>query len=218
MNQLIWAVKNKQSFRQLQHDYDIPALHAASQHVHEAFNSNGLLSELAANENNFGGVKWAEWQRAFGCTPVEYEAVWEVVGGNDVYEPAFFCHCPNFDTWLKIYAELLSIPRYVGAKRFCKDPFLYSLHIFKSGYATDPRYIEGIGKWMNILWDDYVDTIGGIKYGGALTLDGGILPGPYWIENDIMLGPIDPLISVIVDQGGKYKWLQPVRTGEIKTR
>lgn len=217
MNQLDWARANKQHFRQLQHDHQIPALHAAAQHIHEAFNSNGSLSGLAELDCNYGGLKFAEWQRQYGCTPVTYKTD-EFLDGAWIKVDAQFCHCPDFGAWLRVYAHLLSIERYQPAKRFSRDPFLYSLHICKGGYATDPAYLQGIGKWMNLLWDDYADTVGSIRYAGAITIDGGILPGPYWIENDVMHGPVDPLIHTIVEQGGGYRWEQPTRTGLVVTR
>lgn len=167
--QVQWAVANKAKFVELQRRSGIPALWAAAQHCHEAFNGDGTMSALLAKDNNGGGLKWAAWQAELGCTPVEYPT-WEWVNGQNVKVVAKFCHAPSFDTWLQVYAHLLTLPRYQPALQYAADPTLYGAKVWAAGYATDPAYlakraedgsIGGVVKWLLELWPHYADTLPG---------------------------------------------------------
>lgn len=106
MNALEWAVSVKPDLVRLQDETGIPALWAAAQMAHESASGQGL-SELARKAHNYAGLKWAEWQRKYGCSPVSF-GTWEVLDGSRVDVQAAFCSCPSWEVWLKVYAALLT--------------------------------------------------------------------------------------------------------------
>ena len=159
MNVLDWSRSVKPDLLQLQQTTGIPALWAVAQMCHEsAVDGESGLSDLATNAQNYAGLKWAEWQRRYGCSPVQY-GTWEVLDGQNVTLDAAFCRSPSWPVWLKVYADLLTGSPYSPALAYGSDPLLYGLHVWQSGWATDPQYIVGVGGWMTRLYPDYQDTV-----------------------------------------------------------
>lgn len=154
---LDWVRRVKPDLVHLQVRTGIPALFAAAQMCHESYSNSGL-SELATRCHNYAGMKWASWQAEFGCTPAIF-GTWEHIDGADVAVADAFCSCPDWPTWLKVYESLLTGKLYSGALRYAADPMLYALEVWQRGWATDPAYFLGIGKWIRALWVDYADTI-----------------------------------------------------------
>lgn len=158
MSIIDWAVSVKEDLLKLQSDTGIPALFAISQMCHES-SYNGGLSELAAKCQNYAGIKWVGgWQLDYGATPVVY-GTWENIDGQNVSLDDTFAKFPDWQTWLKAYAHLLSFDRYKPALAYAADPMLYALHVWRGGWATDPAYLAGIGGWMSKLWVHYSDTL-----------------------------------------------------------
>jgi hypothetical protein len=54
------------------------------------------LSELALKAHNYAGLKWAEWERDYGCEPVTY-GTWEVLNGQRVDLQDAFCKAPSWE-------------------------------------------------------------------------------------------------------------------------
>jgi hypothetical protein len=158
MGALEWAIGAKSEFVKLQKATGVPAWGAAAHHCHEAWNVDGTMSSLAAKYNNHTGMKAAKWQKEFGCGTVDLPT-WEVIDGRDVKVTATFCTCPDFATWLKVYALLLTGKTYGGALAYRHDPYLYIKQVWKSGWATDPAYMDGIERWMKVLAPYYADTV-----------------------------------------------------------
>lgn len=156
--QLTWAREVKPDLVAFQERTGIPAMWAAAQMIHEAWNSNGKLSDLAAKCNNYAGMKWRDWQGAYGCSPVSMRT-WEVLSGERVDLTDAFCSCPDWATWLQVYEALLQTDRYRPALAYAADPMLYGWMVWKRGWATDPRYIVSVGEWLTRIYPDYQDTI-----------------------------------------------------------
>ncbi|HYG58296.1 MAG TPA: glucosaminidase domain-containing protein [Symbiobacteriaceae bacterium] len=152
-----WARSIKPALVDLQARTGIPALFAAAQFCHES-HVNGGLSRLATDHHNYAGLKWAVWQAEYGCQPVRM-GTWEVIDGQRLDVVDAFCSVPSWAVWLEVYAALLTGDRYGQAREYAADPLLYALHVWRSGWATDPAYLAGIGGWMSLLWADYADTI-----------------------------------------------------------
>lgn len=195
MNALEWAVSVKPDLVRLQDETGIPALWAAAQMAHESASGQGL-SELARKAHNYAGLKWAEWQRKYGCSPVSF-GTWEVLDGSRVDVQAAFCSCPSWEVWLKVYAALLTGNHYRPALAYNGDPALYGKQVWKLGYATDPKYIEKAMEWMYKLYDAYADTLPRLRgdrrqpvpirdAGGRHVCDG-------WIEQGTTVAPVRQL-------------------------
>ncbi|HEY3367764.1 MAG TPA: glucosaminidase domain-containing protein [Symbiobacteriaceae bacterium] len=175
-----WARSVKDDLVHLQQLTGIPALWAAAQHCHEGFNDDGSMSRLFAVDNNGAGLKWADWQEQYGCTPVTYPTQeWDPGAGRMIEVNARFCHCPSWDVWLQVYAHLLSLDRYLPAYQFKADPYLFGAALWAAGYATDPRYLAGrdddgnatgIIVWLMRLWPIYVDTLPAITPGRSVEI------------------------------------------------
>lgn len=157
MTVLEWARSVKPDLLRLQQERGIPALWSAAQMAHESASGDGL-SELARKANNYAGLKWAEWERSYGCTPVTY-GTWEVLDGQRVDLAAAFCSCPSWEIWLKVYGDLLTGTFYGPALKYAGDPLLFGSAIWRAGWATDPNYLVGTSKWMAALYADYQDTL-----------------------------------------------------------
>lgn len=159
MTVLEWAKSVKPDLVKLQATHGIPALWAAAQMCHESAVGGGSgLSELAAKANNYAGLKWASWEAAYGCSPVNY-GTWEVLNGQRVDLTDAFCSCPSWAVWLQVYAGLLTSSTYSPALAFAADPLLYGLQVWQCGWATDPAYLTGVGWWMQQLLPTYEDTL-----------------------------------------------------------
>jgi len=191
-----WAQSVKGDLVSLQEKHGIPALFAAAQMAHESAISGGnSLSSLATECQNYAGLKWATWQGQFGCKPARY-GTWEEIDGVATAVEDAFCASPTWETWLEVYASLLTADRYRPALAFAHDPLLYGFHVWQAGWATDSRYIVGIARWMAALWDIYQDTIPGkaparrpvtIVDGEGKELCQG------WLEGSRTIAPIRPV-------------------------
>jgi hypothetical protein len=152
---LDWARSVKADLVKLQNETGIPALFAAAQMVHES-NSGGELSGLA-RRHNYAGIKARDWQKKFGCGSVPLPT-WEEIDGKPQQVMADFCTCPDWQTWLKVYAALLTGTTYGGALQYAADPLLYGGMVGRI-WATDSVYLPKLMTWMLALWPDYADTI-----------------------------------------------------------
>lgn len=156
---IAWAREVKPLLVELQASAGIPAAGAVAQMIHEAWNPGGwTLSRLAAEYHNFAGMKWAEWQRQHGGRPVSLKT-WEEVDGQPVDLVDAFAAYPSFAAFLGAYAELLKFPRYRGALAYAAQPLLWLHQVWASGWATDSRYLGGLGHWMTATWPVYQDTV-----------------------------------------------------------
>lgn len=154
-----WATTVKPDLVRLQQETGVPALWAAAQMAHEsAVDGGDALSELATKHHNYAGLKWAEWEKGFGCAAATM-GTWEEISGNAVSLEDSFCSCPSWEVWLQVYAQLLDFDRYRPAKAFGHDPLLYGFHIWQGGWATDSRYIVEVAGWMTRLYELYSDTL-----------------------------------------------------------
>lgn len=153
-----WARSVKSALVALQIQHGIPAAWAAAQMSHESAVDGGRrLSELATQHHNYAGLKWAEWQRGYGCRPVRM-GTWEEIGGVATALEDAFCSCPSWEVWVRVYSDLLTSARYRPALTFAQDPLLYGFHVWQAGWATDSRYLTGVAKWLTWLSNDYRDT------------------------------------------------------------
>lgn len=197
-----WALSVKPDLVKLQKEKGIPALWAAAQMCHESYNGNDGLSGLAQDANNFAGLKWAEWERAYGCEPVSY-GTWEVLDGQRVDLTDAFCKCPDWETWLKVYGDLLTGRYYSPALAYGADPFLYGYHIWKCGWATDPNYLVGTGHWLTELYDLYADTLPTAQQAAAAPQTipikdaNGNLLAEGWLENSKTVVPLRKLAEAL---------------------
>lgn len=187
MNIFNWAASVKADLVRLQQEHGIPALFAAAQMCHESYNTQtGGLSELAAKCHNYAGMKWASWQAEYGARPVVY-GTWEVIGGQDQRVTAAFAAFPSWEAWLAAYASLLRSGRYRGALLFAADPLLYGWNVWRSGWATDPNYLERLAGWMADLWGLYADTLPGAPMARVevpIRDAGGRLLATGWLDGD----------------------------------
>jgi flagellum-specific peptidoglycan hydrolase FlgJ len=182
MNVIEWARSVKPGLVNLQNAKGIPALFSAAQMCHESSLPGGAgLSELALKAHNYAGLKWAEWERDYGCEPVTY-GTWEVLNGQRVDLQDAFCKAPSWEVWLQLYGDLLTGKYYGGALNYRHDPFLYGFHIWQAGWATDPAYLTALAGWISQLYPDYADTIPlapyqvvPIRTGGGRRLASGLL-------------------------------------------
>jgi flagellum-specific peptidoglycan hydrolase FlgJ len=159
VNVIEWAKSVKPDLVKLQQEKGIPALWSAAQMCHEsAVNGGAGLSELALNAQNYAGLKWAEWEKEYGCEPVTY-GTWEVLNGQTVNLNDAFCKAPTWEVWLQVYGDLLSGRYYGPALEYKNDPMLYGIHVWQLGWATDPNYLIAVSGWMSRLYADYADTI-----------------------------------------------------------
>lgn len=208
-----WARSTKAGFVRLQSDHGIPAIFAAAQHVHEGFNSDGAMSGLARDDFNFAGLKWVEWERTYGCTPVTYPTS-EYIDGKWVKVEAQFCHCLSFNVWLKVYADLLTSDPYKDHLQYRMDPLLYGYMVGRT-WATDPRYVVGIANAMALVWDDYADTLPQRKYPSAnVRVDGGLVECEATIVNGKTFAWLKPVVQAI---GAVTGWSDPTKTMTINT-
>lgn len=209
MNAMEWARSAKAEFVTLQIQTDIPALFAAAQHCHEGFNANGAMSELLAEHSNGCGLKWAEWEAEFGCSPVAYLTT-EYIGGKYVQVTDDFCHCPDWQTWLKVYTSLLTGNTYGPAMRYANDPLLYAFHVGRK-WATDIAYVQGIAKWMTALWPDYADTLPGGRY-QSIPVHVGAVEVPCNARLELGRTRMD-LRPVVEALGATVEWVAPEQGG-----
>lgn len=161
MTVIDWARSVKPDLVRMQQQHGIPALWAAAQMAHEsAVDSGTRLSELARLHHNYAGLKWADdgWQAEFGCKPVRM-GTWEVIDGQAVDVIDAFCSCPDWHTWLRVYAALLTGPTYKAALQYAAAPLLYGWAVWRAGWATDPAYVAAAASWVARLWPDYADSL-----------------------------------------------------------
>ncbi len=227
-----WAKSVKADLVKLQEKQQIPALFAAAQMCHESAGSSARgLSELAEYGNNFAGMKWAEWQRQFGCEPVTM-GTWEVLDGQHVDVEDAFCKCPTWEVWLNVYGTLLNKSIYQPAQQYFLDPLMYARKVAQCGWATDPNYVLRIADWMELLFDAYADTLvfapGGqaaasvqapvkapdptpapipVVFGGQKICDG-------WIQNDRTVAPLRQLAESL---GYRASWDPTAKAVTIET-
>lgn len=174
---------------------------------HESANDGkASLSALALDAHNYAGLKWAEWEREYGCEPVTY-GTWEVLDGTRVDLTDAFCKCPSWEVWLQVYAGLLTGSWYKPALSFAADPMLYGLHVWQKGWATDPAYLIDVGGWMSRLLESYADTLpatGAVKVTTAqaaqtipiLDVQGRKLTDG-WLEGDFTVVRLRPLLEAL---------------------
>lgn len=203
---LDWARSVKNDLLKLQQETGIPALWAAAQFVHESCVRGGEgLSDLATKCHNYAGLKWRDWQKEYGCSPVNMQT-WEVIGGERVDLSDAFCSCPDFATWLKVYSALLLADRYKPALAYAADPMLYGWMVWKSGWATDPNYIASVGNWLTKLYDDYKDTIVEPTRQAVPVEDaGGACVAEGWIQYNRTVVLLRPLLESL---GYQVEWVQ----------
>lgn len=223
MNVIEWAQSVKQDLVKLQQETGIPALWAAAQMCHEsAVDGGDGLSGLAREAHNYAGLKWADWEKTYGCEPVTY-GTWEVLNGQEVDLNDAFCKCPDFQTWLKVYGGLLTGHLYSPALQYASDPFLYGYQVWQGGWATDPNYLVGTGAWMARLFDIYADTIPSspkaqvavalqketvtVKDGDGNTLCEG------WLEGEQTVAPVRKLAEAL---GLTVEWDEATQTVTLR--
>jgi flagellum-specific peptidoglycan hydrolase FlgJ len=93
-------------------------------------------SGLAANYNNFGGIKAAwDWKGKVVVLPTR-----EVIKGKTITVQAAFRHYDSAADYFKgRYDFLKKNPRY--KRLFASDDYIAESHLFQAcGYATDPNY------------------------------------------------------------------------------
>ncbi|MGE5675281.1 MAG: hypothetical protein ACM3XM_15635 [Mycobacterium leprae] len=131
-----WARSKKADLIRLQQETGTPALWAAAQMCYESAVDGGEgLSEFAARTNNYARLKWAEWQRDYGCQPVQYDTH-DVVNGQTVTRKETYCACPTWQVWLRVYGQELC----------------------RAGRSADPQYNAGVAEWMARLAAAYTET------------------------------------------------------------
>lgn len=156
---ITWALQVKHDLVEMQRATGIPAAGAVAQMIHEGWNPGGWTkSRLADQYNNWAGLKWAEWQRRHGGRPVSL-ATWEEIDGDRVDLVDAFAAFPSVSHFLAAYQELLTFPRYRGALAYSSQPLLWLHQVWASGWATDSRYLGGLGHWMAVTWPIYQDTL-----------------------------------------------------------
>lgn len=163
MSILTWAREIKPDLVRLQAETRIPALFAAAQFCQESYDRDkpDELSDLARLHYNYAGLKFASWQLQFNCQSVDMRTN-EVLNGASVSLDAAFCSCQNnggWQTWLKVYASLLTGSYYGPALGSAADPMLYAAQVWRRGWATDPAYLTGISTWMVQLLPYYAETL-----------------------------------------------------------
>ena len=216
MNIFDWATSVKPDLVRFQQEHGIPALFAAAQMCHESYNTQtGGLSELAAKCHNYAGMKWAAWQAEYGARPVVY-GTWEVIGGQDQRVSAAFAAFPSWEAWLAAYASLLTGSLYRGALLFASDPLLYGWNVWRSGWATDPNYLEKLAGWMADLWPHYADTlpVAPVARTEVPILDvGGRLLATGWLEGSTTVAPVRPVAEGL---GYTVDWHQEERAVTLR--
>lgn len=194
---LAWAQNVKPDLLQLQQQTGIPALFMAAQMCHES-DSGGEPSQLAGKCNNWSGIKWAAWQQEFGCYPVNM-ATWEEINGERTDLIDAFMGCPNWGTFLRAYASLLTGRTYSFCLKYAADPLLYGSAVGRI-WATDSRYTIGLSRWMIDLWEIYADTLRPaqpeprivtvLDAGGTWLCDG-------WLQSDRTVVPVRALAEAM---------------------
>jgi hypothetical protein len=217
---LAWAEEIRPQLLALQRDTGLPALGVVSQWLHEAWNPGGwTMSRLAKEFNNYGGLKWANWQREFGGRPVSM-STWEEINGERVDLDDAFCAFPSFSAFVLAYASLMTGTRYGQARQYAADPFLWVRRIWGAGYATDSRYLVGVGEWMAAIWSVYAGTfqpvvtvgrsVDVVDSGGTLLSNGWLMdpdgPGPEGDRVVVRLRDFAEAQGLIVD----YEHREPV--------
>lgn len=198
-----WARSVKRDLVELEQLIGIPALFAVAQMVHEGFDSDGTMTTLARDHFNFGGMKWAEWQGAFGCSPVSFDSPEEIDGVWTMVNGQAFCSCPSWKVWLVVYASLLH-DVYSECFAYKSDPLLFGFHVGRK-WATDSRYVGKIAQWMTWLWDEYADTLAPKDKPAKLVLsDNEYATGVNADGN--MVGLLRPLINELVKLGWVEEW------------
>lgn len=157
-----WARAIKSELVRLQRETRgrIPAGGAITQFIHESFNPGGLvMSRLAAEFNQLAGMKWVGgWQLRHGGRPVSM-TTWEEVDGERQDLVDAFCAFPSVGHFLEAYSELLHFERYRRAHAYGAQPLLWLHQVWAGGWATDSRYLGGLGHWMAATWPIYGDTV-----------------------------------------------------------
>lgn len=157
MNVLEWLRGLKPQLVAMQERYGIPAIFAAAQFAHEAWNADGTQSGLSRDWHNHAGIKWAAWESGHGAFPVNMRT-WEVLNGKNATVVDAFAGLTNDGAFLNMYADLLTGKIYGKFLVYKEDPLLYAWHVGKT-WATDPNYVHGIARWMTALWDEWRDTL-----------------------------------------------------------
>lgn len=108
----------------------------------------------SAPNNNYFWIKWGNWSKL---------KTKENINWREVEINANFRWYNSMEESFEDYARLLTTnPRYQGAFQYKElDPELFLKNIIKSGYATDPIYVEKAKKiWANYdkIKDFNVDT------------------------------------------------------------
>ena len=104
--------------------------------LHESAMGNKVLGDTF----NLGNIK-PKGTQAFK----EFGSVWEVIDGEDVRRTEKFRKFDNFKEAALGWAEFVSSDRYEGAREAKSlKGFLKALH--DAGYATDPKWVEGVMK------------------------------------------------------------------------
>jgi len=195
---LDWARSVKPDLVALQQRSGIPALWAGAQFCHESAVDGGRdLSRLAKEHANYAGLKWAEWQVKYGCRPVHMRT-WEVLNGQRADVTDAFCSCPDWWTWLRVYEVLLTGRLYQPALTHAADPLLYGLTVWTRGWATDPLYLVGVGRWMVELWADYADTLPAPPRQAVAIVDAaGQLLATGWLQDGQTVAPVRALAKAL---------------------
>ncbi len=159
---LSWARKLEPDLVALQRETGgrISAAGGVTQFIHESFNPGGaVMSRLAAEFNQLAGMKWVGgWQVRHGGRPVSM-ATWEEVDGERQDLVDVFCAFPSRSHFLEAYSELLHFDRYRPAHLYASQPLLWLHQIWAGGWATDSRYLGGLGRWMTAVWPIYADSV-----------------------------------------------------------
>ncbi len=191
MNVYEWTTAHLPLLNALEVRSRIPARFASAQMAHEAWNADGGLSGLAERGHNFAGLKFAEWQRAYGAQPV-IMGTWEYAPANRVQDA--FAAFPDFAHFLQCYEALLTSEFYAPALAYAQDPLLYGLKVWQFGWATDPQYLPRIADWMVRLWETVRPRTAVISVNGQPVVQG-VIPA------DGRLRAVDPVFDLLVALG-----------------
>lgn len=159
---LTWARSLKGELVALQQETGgrITAAGAVTQFLHESADPGGRsLSRLALEYCNLAGIKWVGgWQLRHGARPVSL-STWEELDGDRTDLVDAFAAFPSVGHFLGAYSELLQFDRYRRAHAYADQPLLWLHQVWAGGWATDSRYLGGLGHWMVATWPIYRDTL-----------------------------------------------------------
>lgn len=107
-----------------------------------ALESGWGRSKLAADHNNFAGLKWRPRRVSEVARPVEYEAH----DGVDTY-----CHFDSPEEFILGYWMFIDGGPYDGWSEHVDDARAYLSHVQSRGYSTTPDYVDRVMRVVDDL-------------------------------------------------------------------